>query len=81
MKVPYRIETERLVIRPYDPRDAPILKETVERSREHLWPWMDWTPAGPESPVNGQVPRDLMAGWSPCRSPDRQDEMQLESEP
>ena len=36
------------MIRPYDPRDAPILKETVERSREHLWPWMPWTPAEPE---------------------------------
>jgi RimJ/RimL family protein N-acetyltransferase len=55
-KVPYRIETERLVIRPYDPRDAPILKETVERSREHLWPWMDWTPAEPE-PLEDVVER------------------------
>jgi RimJ/RimL family protein N-acetyltransferase len=46
--VPYRIETERLVIRPYDPPDAPLLKDAVERSREHLWPWMPWTPAEPE---------------------------------
>ena len=36
------------MIRAYDPRDAPLLKDVVERSREHLWPWMDWTPAGPE---------------------------------
>ena len=54
--VPYRIETERLVIRPYDPRDAPILKETVERSREHLWDWMPWTPAEPE-PLENVVQR------------------------
>lgn len=46
--VPYRIETERLVVRPYDPRDAPLLKDAVERSREHLWDWMPWTPAEPE---------------------------------
>jgi RimJ/RimL family protein N-acetyltransferase len=54
--VPYRIETERLVIRPYDPRDAPILKETVERSRDHLWDWMPWTPDRPE-PLEDVVQR------------------------
>lgn len=54
--VPYRIETERLVIRPYDPQDAPLLKDAVERSREHLWPWMDWTPAEPE-PLDDVVQR------------------------
>jgi len=55
-RVPYRIETERLVIRPYDPRDAPLLKDAVERSREHLWPWMPWTPAAPE-PLDDVVQR------------------------
>ena len=54
--VPYRIETERLVIRCYDPADAPLLKDAVDRSREHLWPWMDWTPAEPE-PVEDVVDR------------------------
>jgi RimJ/RimL family protein N-acetyltransferase len=48
MNVPYRIETERLVVRCYDPHDAPLLKDAVERSRDHLWPWMPWTPAEPE---------------------------------
>jgi RimJ/RimL family protein N-acetyltransferase len=47
--VPYRIETSRLVIRCYDPADAPLLKDAVDRSHDHLWPWMDWTPAEPES--------------------------------
>jgi RimJ/RimL family protein N-acetyltransferase len=47
-QVPYRIETERLVIRCYDPADAPLLKDAVDRSHDHLWPWMDWTPAEPE---------------------------------
>jgi RimJ/RimL family protein N-acetyltransferase len=55
-RVPYRIETERLVLRPYDPRDAPLLKDAVDRSREHLWPWMPWTPAEPE-PIDDVVQR------------------------
>ena len=46
---PYRIETERLVIRCYDPEDAPLLKDAVDRSLEHLRPWMPWTPDAPES--------------------------------
>jgi RimJ/RimL family protein N-acetyltransferase len=45
---PYRIETERLVLRCYDPEDAPILKDAVDRSLEHLRPWMPWTPDAPE---------------------------------
>jgi RimJ/RimL family protein N-acetyltransferase len=45
---PYRIETERLVIRCYDPDDAPLLKDAVDRSLEHLRPWMPWTPDAPE---------------------------------
>jgi RimJ/RimL family protein N-acetyltransferase len=44
------------VIRPYDPRDAPLLKAAVERSRDHLWPWMPWTPAEPE-PLDDVVQR------------------------
>lgn len=56
VNVPYRIETSRLVVRCYDPRDAVLLKDAVERSRDHLWPWMDWTPAEPE-PVEYVVQR------------------------
>lgn len=47
-RAPYRVETERLVIRPYDPRDASLLKDAVDRSLEHLRPWMEWTPDEPE---------------------------------
>jgi RimJ/RimL family protein N-acetyltransferase len=54
--VPYRIETDRLVIRCYDPADAPLLKDAVDRSIDHLRPWMDWTPAEPE-PVDAVVDR------------------------
>jgi RimJ/RimL family protein N-acetyltransferase len=54
--VPYRIETERLVVRCYDPSDAPLLKDAVERSLDHLRPWMDWAPAEPE-PLEDVVQR------------------------
>ncbi|HEX6762010.1 MAG TPA: GNAT family protein [Gaiellaceae bacterium] len=45
---PYRIETERLVLRCWEPEDAPLLKHAVDRSLEHLSPWMPWTPVEPE---------------------------------
>lgn len=38
----YRIETERLVIRCWEPVDAALLKEAIDASREHLLPWMPW---------------------------------------
>ena len=46
---PYRIETERLVIRCWDPRDAPLLKDAIDSSLEHLRPWMPWARAEPQS--------------------------------
>jgi RimJ/RimL family protein N-acetyltransferase len=48
MTTPYRIESARLVIRCYDPEDAPLLKDAVDRSLDHLRPWMPWTPDAPE---------------------------------
>jgi RimJ/RimL family protein N-acetyltransferase len=39
---PYRIETERLVIRCYEPRDAAPLADAVNSSLDHLTPWMPW---------------------------------------
>lgn len=44
----YRIETERLVIRCYQPSDARLLAESVAESVEHLKPWMPWAHAEPE---------------------------------
>jgi RimJ/RimL family protein N-acetyltransferase len=46
---PYRIETERLVIRCYDPRDAPLLKEAIDASIDHLRPWMPWARFEPQT--------------------------------
>jgi RimJ/RimL family protein N-acetyltransferase len=46
---PYRIETERLVIRCYEPEDAPLLKAAVDSSIDHLLPWMPWARFEPQS--------------------------------
>src|SRR6185503_83625 len=46
---PYRIETERLVVRCWEPRDAPLLKDAVDSSIEHLMPWMPWAVYEPQS--------------------------------
>jgi RimJ/RimL family protein N-acetyltransferase len=46
---PYRIETERLVIRCYDPRDAPLLKAAIDTSVEHLSEWMPWARLEPQA--------------------------------
>jgi RimJ/RimL family protein N-acetyltransferase len=46
---PYRIETERLVVRCYEPRDAQILKEAIDSSLEHLRPWMPWAHQDPQT--------------------------------
>ena len=46
---PYRIETERLVIRCWEPRDAELLKEATDESLDHLRPWMDWAHREPQA--------------------------------
>ena len=46
---PYRIETERLVLRCYDPHDAPLVKEAIDESVEHLREFMPWTDAEPQT--------------------------------
>jgi RimJ/RimL family protein N-acetyltransferase len=46
---PYRIETERLVLRCSEPRDAPLLKDAIDSSLDHLRPWMPWAEAEPQT--------------------------------
>lgn len=46
---PYRIETERLVIRCYEPRDAPLLSDALNSSVEHLKTFMPWADGLPQS--------------------------------
>ena len=38
----YRIHTRRLVLRCWQPTDAPLLKAAIDASLEHLRPWMLW---------------------------------------
>ena len=45
---PYRLETERLVVRCWQPADAPLLKEAIDSSLDHLRPWMDWAKQEPQ---------------------------------
>lgn len=44
----YRIETDRLIVRCYQPSDAQLLADSVAESVEHLKPWMPWAHAEPE---------------------------------
>ncbi|HVU54296.1 MAG TPA: GNAT family protein [Puia sp.] len=48
----YRIRTERLVLRCYEPGDAPRLHQAIIRSIDHLRPWLPWVQ---------QEPKDLEA--------------------
>lgn len=52
----YRIVTPRLVIRCWQPADAPLLAEAVTASVEHLRPWMPWVHSEPE-PLEVKVQR------------------------
>jgi RimJ/RimL family protein N-acetyltransferase len=52
----YRIETERLVVRCYQPSDVQLLADSVAESVEHLKPWMPWAHAEPE-PLEVKVNR------------------------
>jgi len=46
---PYRIVTDRLVLRCWEPRDAQLLKDAVDTSLDHLRPWMPWAADEPQS--------------------------------
>ena len=46
---PYGLATARLVVRVYEPRDAPALQEVVAAEREHLLPWLTWAAAEPQT--------------------------------
>jgi RimJ/RimL family protein N-acetyltransferase len=45
----YRIESERLIIRCWEPKDAPLLNAAIDESLEHLQPWMPWAKDEPSS--------------------------------
>ena len=43
----YRIETPRLVVRCWEPQDAPLLNTAIRASWDHLGPWMPWARGEP----------------------------------
>jgi RimJ/RimL family protein N-acetyltransferase len=45
----YRVETDRLVLRCWDPDDASRLKSAVDASLEHLRLWMPWAHKEPQT--------------------------------
>lgn len=52
----YRIETKHLLVRCYNPSDAPLLAESITENIEHLRPWMPWAHSEPE-PIEEKVAR------------------------
>lgn len=44
----YRVETNRLVLRCWEPGDARLLKEAIDASLDHLRRWMPWANNEPE---------------------------------
>jgi RimJ/RimL family protein N-acetyltransferase len=51
---PYRVVTERLVLRCWQPADAPLLKAAVDESLDELRPWMPWAAEEPQ-PLEAKV--------------------------
>ena len=48
------MQTERLTIRCWEPRDAPLLADALGSSLEHLRPWMPWAHGEP-TPLDEKV--------------------------
>lgn len=46
LRIPYRLHSERLVIRCWEPIDAPLMHAAVTESLDHLRPWMPWAKHG-----------------------------------
>ena len=45
----YRVETKRLVIRCWEPKDAALLQKAAAESKEHLLPFMPWAADEPQT--------------------------------
>lgn len=45
----YRVQTQRLVIRCWQPTDAPLLMTAIQESLEHLKPWIPWAHHEPQT--------------------------------
>ena len=56
----YRIVTPRLVIRCWNPPDAPLLKKAIQTNVDHLLPWL---PFARNEPEELQVKIERMRHW------------------
>jgi len=45
--IPYKIVSDRLILRCYEPSDIHQLNEKTNRSKEHLLPWLSWAKEAP----------------------------------
>jgi RimJ/RimL family protein N-acetyltransferase len=48
-KPAYRIETKRLVLRCWEPKDAALIQEATAANKEHLLPFMPWAADEPQT--------------------------------
>jgi RimJ/RimL family protein N-acetyltransferase len=55
-----RIETRRLLLRRWEPADAPLLKQAIDASLPELRAWMPWAISEP-SPI--EVVRQRLEGF------------------
>lgn len=60
---PERLETPRFVVRAYRVGDEGLLNRSVNRSFEHLHPWMPWAKPDTSLEESAQVVRRFMAQW------------------
>jgi RimJ/RimL family protein N-acetyltransferase len=56
----YRVITKRLIIRCYNPTDAPLVKAAVDESRDHLRVFLGWAARQPEE-LQERI--DLLRRW------------------
>jgi len=57
---PYRIRTERLLLRCWNPSDAALLKDAIDSSLENLGRWMPWAR---EEPTSVEEKAELLRGF------------------
>jgi RimJ/RimL family protein N-acetyltransferase len=56
----HRLVTDRLVVRCWQPQDAPLLKDALDSSLDHLRPWMPWAHDEPK-PLDEKI--ELLRGF------------------
>ena len=56
----YRIQTSRLLIRCWEPKDAVMLHAALVLNLDHLLPWMEWAK---QEPLDLQARIDLLRMW------------------